>query len=184
MDGVVAENMRTKGMAYRVNWGVSLLHLRELAADYAPDLHVALELWGDNVRESKIMALLLMPVGEFTADIADLWASSLGTQEMAELGAKLLFARVPYAPQMAFALLAGSDTLRQVLGFSMLSCIISGGSLPDRRGLEELADQVAAALRSNSLAVRHAAYNCFVKVDTSDKLADRQRWHALCQTDE
>lgn len=182
MDGVVAETMRHSGSDYRVNWGVSLLHLRELASDYEPDIHVALELWGDNVRESKIMALMLMPPGEFTPDIAELWASTLQTQEIAEMAAKLLFARVSYAPRLAFALLSSADALRQVLGFGILSTIISGGQVPDERGLAELADQIATSLRNPSLAVRHAAYNCFVKLDTSDKLADSPCWHALCQT--
>ena len=62
MDGVVSQNMRDRGVVYHINWGISLKHLRELSEEFTPDYHVALELWKDNVRESKIMALMLMPV--------------------------------------------------------------------------------------------------------------------------
>ena len=173
--------MRQKGSEYRINWGISLLHLRDLAADYAPDLHVALELWNDNVRESKIMALLLMPVKEFTPDIATLWTETLQTQEIAEMAAMLLYQHLPFAPEMAYRLISGIDPLRQILGYNILSRIISQGSIPDARGLEELMDQIRLALREDNLSVRHAAYNCFVKLGACDKLADSPYWHTLCQ---
>ena len=70
MDGVVSQNMRDRGVVYHINWGISLKHLRELSEEFTPDYHVALELWKDNVRESKIMALMLMPVDEFAPDIS------------------------------------------------------------------------------------------------------------------
>lgn len=180
MDGTVAQNMRDKGMEYRVNWGVTMMHLIDLAKEFTPDLHVALELWKDDVRESKLMALLLMPVKEFTPDIAAVWTESLRTQEIAEMAAMILFQHLDYAPQLAYRLISESDTLRQILGYSILSRLIARGEMPDARGLEELADQIKTAMGDGSLAVRHAAYNCFRKLDGCDILADSPFWHALC----
>ena len=34
MNGVTAQSMRDKGVQYKLNWGASLLHLREMAAEY------------------------------------------------------------------------------------------------------------------------------------------------------
>lgn len=181
MNGVASETMRRSGLEYHVNWGVSLGHLRELASEYEPDIHVALELWGDDVRESKICALFLMPPEEFTPDIAGLWSETLQTVEMATMAAKLLYCRVDYAPQMAYSLIATDTELRQVLGWNIISCLLADGTLPDARGLDELSDQMTLALGESSLAVRHAAYNCFLKLSSSDKLADTPYWHALCQ---
>lgn len=181
MNGVVSENMRNKGVGYRINWGISLTHLKELAGEYDKNLHVALELWKDNVRESKIMALLLMPADEFTADLAEVWIETMPTQELAEMSAMLLFKDVAYAPQLAYRLIATSEPLKQILGYNMLSRMFSDGCLPDARGLEELMDQVRLALKEDNLSVRHAAYNCYVKLDSCDKLADSPFWHALCQ---
>ena len=61
MNGVTAQSLREKGMDYHLNWGASLGHLRELADEYGKDYDTATELWNDDVRESKIMATLLMP---------------------------------------------------------------------------------------------------------------------------
>lgn len=182
MNGVVSENMRNKGLGYRINWGISLLHLKEMAAEYDKDLHLALELWNDNVRESKIMALLLMPAEAFTPDLADVWIETLPTQEMAEMAAMLLFKDLSYAPSLAYRLIAQTQPLQQILGYNMLSRLFSDNNLPDARGLAELMDQVRLALKEDNLSVRHAAYNCYMKLDSCDKLADSPFWHALCQT--
>lgn len=181
MNGVVSENMRSKGMEYHVNWGISLMHLKEMATEYPKDMHVALELWKNNVRESKIMALLLMPAEDFTADLAEVWMESLQTQEIAEMAAMLLFRDLPYAPELSFRLIAQTEPLRQILGYNMLSRLLSDDNLPDARGLAELMDQIKATMTTDNLSVRHAAYNCYVKLDSCDKLADSPYWHALCQ---
>lgn len=181
MNGVVSENMRNKGLGYRVNWGMSLQHLREMAAEYSKDIHVALELWKDNVRESKIMALMMMPAEDFTADLAEVWIDSLLTQEMAEMAAMLLFKDLPYAPELAYRLIAQTEPLKQILGYNMLSRLFTNDNLPDARGLAEVMDQVKLTLKEDNLSVRHAAYNCYVKLDSCDKLADSPYWHALCK---
>lgn len=180
MDGVVAQNIREKGVNYHINWGVTMPHLRDIAADYDKNLHVALELWQDNVRESKIIALMLMPPEEMTPDIADLWVDSLATQEIAENAAMLLFQHLNYAPQLAYRLISQTDALKQILGYSILSRLFSQGEIPDARGLDELVDQIKASLSDGSIAVRHSAYNCFLKLDSSAKLADSPFWHTLC----
>lgn len=182
MDGVVSENMRNSGAQYHINWGVSLMHIKDLAKDYEQDLHVALELWKDNVRESKIVALLLMPVEEFTPDIAGVWVDDIKSQEIAEMAATLLFSKLPYSPEMAYRLIAQKDSLNQILGYNILSRLFSEGQIPDARGLEELMDQVCIAIKDDNPSVRHAAYNCFLKLDTCDKLADSPYWHALCKS--
>lgn len=181
MNGIVSENMRNKGVGYHVNWGISLMHLKEMASEYPKDLHVALELWKDNVRESKIMALLLMPAEEFTQDLAEVWIETMPTQEIAEMAAMLLFYQLSYAPELAFRLIAQTEPLKQILGYNMLSRIFTEDNLPDARGLSELMDQINLAMNEDNLSVRHAAYNCYTKLDSYDKLADSPFWHALCQ---
>ena len=40
-----AQSMRDKGVQYKLNWGASLLHLREMAAEYEKDYDLAIALW-------------------------------------------------------------------------------------------------------------------------------------------
>lgn len=181
MDGVVSQNMRDRGVEYHINWGISLKHLKELSEEFEPDFHVALELWKDNVRESKIMALMLMPHDEFTPDIAEVWIDSIPTQEIAEMYAMLLMQYQPYAPQLAFRLISQADSIKQILGYSILSRLFSHDNIPDARGLAEIVDQIKVSLSDANISVRHAAYNCFVKLSACDKLSDSPYWHSLCE---
>ena len=181
MDGVVSENMRLCGTTYHINWGISLTHLQSLASEYEQDMHVALELWKDHVRESRIMALMLMPPEEFTPDIAKLWSETLQTQEIAEMAAMLLYQHVAYAPAFAYSLLSGGDALQSILGFNIISRLVGQGHLPDARGLDELIDNIRLSLSEGDTGVRRAAYNCLVKLDSSDRLSASPYWHTLCQ---
>lgn len=181
MDGVVSQNMRDRGVVYHINWGISLKHLRELSEEFTPDYHVALELWKDNVRESKIMALMLMPVDEFAPDIAEIWIDTMPTQEIAEMAAMLLFLHLPYAPQMAFCLISHADAIKQILGYNILSRLFSQDNIPDARGLAEVTDQIRVSLSDENLSVRHAANNCLMKLSSCDKLSDSPYWHSLCE---
>lgn len=181
MDGVVSQNMRDRGVVYHINWGISLKHLRELSEEFTPDYHVALELWKDNVRESKIMALMLMPVDEFAPDIAEIWIDTMPTQEIAEMAAMLLFQHLPYAPQMAFCLISHADAIKQILGYNILSRLFSQDNIPDARGLAEVTDQIRVSLSDENISVRHAANNCLMKLSSCDKLSDSPYWHSLCK---
>ena len=181
MDGVVSQNMRDRGVVYHINWGISLKHLRELSEEFTPDYHVALELWKDNVRESKIMALMLMPVDEFAPDIAEIWIDTMPTQEIAEMAAMLLFQHLSYAPQMAFCLISHTDAIKQILGYNILSRLFSQDNIPDARGLAEVTDQIRVSLSDENLSVRHAANNCLMKLSLCDKLSDSPYWHSLCE---
>ena len=51
MNGVTSRSIRESGMGYRQVYGVELPRLREIAADYQPDRHLAQELWQENIRE-------------------------------------------------------------------------------------------------------------------------------------
>ena len=61
MNGVTAQSMRDKGVGYKINWGASFLHLKEMAAEYGKDYDLAIELWKEDIRECKILATLIMP---------------------------------------------------------------------------------------------------------------------------
>lgn len=168
MSGPTSQSMREKGMEYHINWGIALPHLQEMAREYEKDFHVALELWKDNVRESKLMALMLMPVESFTPDIATVWTESLQTQEIAEMAAMLLFQHLDYAPQLAFRYLADGSRLQQILALNILSRLFSRDMVPNERGLNELLDQISVLRNTDDTAVLHAIHNCLLKLSVAD----------------
>lgn len=163
MNGVTAQSMRDKGVQYKLNWGASLLHLREMAAEYEKDYDLAIALWKKPIRECKILATLLMPTEKLLPEVAEIWMEQTETQEMAELLALHVFQYVDYAPRMAFAWIAKDQPLYQICGYHILSRRFASEQIPDERGINEYLDQVETALTGKDLAVRHAAYNSLMR---------------------
>ena len=159
MNGVTAQSLRDKGLEYHLNWGVNVLHLREMAEEYDKDFSLALALWNEDVRECKILATMLMPVEEFSSDIATLWIEQLRSQEIAELLCMNILQHVPYASDMAFQLLAEERDLPRLCGFCILAHLFSRAMEPDERDINEFVDQAVCALQDNSLSLRHSALN-------------------------
>lgn len=95
--GEVADNLRQRGIDYRLNWGVSLLDLRRIASEYPPSHLLALKLWNKQWRETMILATLLDEPGMVTEQQMDFWAKSFTNSEIAEQASANLFWRTPWA---------------------------------------------------------------------------------------
>lgn len=159
MNGVASQSMRQKGLDYKVNWGVALPHLREMAAEYQPSYSLAVELWKENIRECKILATMLMPPAEMPEQLVELWMEQTKSQEIAEMAVFNLYQHLDYAPQMAFRWIASEKSICQLSGYQLLACLFGKGLIPDTRGVNEYIDQVNVTLAGNDTAVSHAAMN-------------------------
>jgi len=160
MNGVVSHSMREKGLEYKLNWGVQLPHLIEMAGEYEKNYALAIELWKEDIRECKILALLLMPAAEMPVEVAEIWMEQTRSQEMAELSAFYLYQYLPEAPELAFRWISSEKDTDQIAGYSILSRLFMNHQEPNERGINEFLDQAAVALQSSSLGVKHAAMNC------------------------
>ena len=160
MNGVASQSMREKGVAYKINWGVPFMSLREMAAEYGKDYELAIELWKEDIRECKILATMIMPAEKMDAELLDVWAESMRTQEVAEMLSFNLLQYVDFAPEVAYTWIAADDELKQIAGYSLLSRLFMKKQEPNERGINEFLDQCLTALQSESMGVRHAAANC------------------------
>ena len=70
MNGVISTSMREKGMHYKLNFGVPLLEVRQIASRFQPNAQLAETLWKEDIREFKLLAPLLMPLDQFTPELA------------------------------------------------------------------------------------------------------------------
>ena len=157
MNGVASHSMREKGVGYKLNWGVSLVHLREMAATYGKDYDLAIALWKEDIRECKILATLIMPAERLLPEVADIWLEQTTSQELAEMLAANLLKDVSYAPEIAYRWMASDSDIRQICGFCILSRLFMRGLEPNERGINEFLDQAMTALQGNSIAVKKAA---------------------------
>ena len=159
MNGVTAQSMRDKGSDYHVNWGAPLPMLRAKAKEIGKDYHLAIELWKEDVRECKILATMVMPAEEMPAEVVDIWMEQTRTQEMAEMASFNLYRFLPFAADKAYQWIASDKALYQLCGFSVLGRLFMEGREPNERGINEFLGQAAAAIHSDSVAVRKAVVN-------------------------
>ena len=163
MNGVTAQSQRDKGVNYHLNWGANLLHLQEMAREYEPSFQLATLLWGDNIRECKILAAMLMPSDEFPMELAVEWIKQTPTQEIAEIVSKYLFSHLPYAKFLAISLLDTSDSIESIYAF----CIL--GSVKDLTEKEKgIVVSYANKVLNNTdlpMGVRHLALNTLHRIN-------------------
>lgn len=163
MNGPASQSMREKGLNYKINWGVPFTTLRDMAAEYGKDYDLAIALFKENIRECKILATMIMPVEKFEADLADLWMEQTYNQELAEMLAFNLLQYTPYAPAVAYKLIASDNNVYQICGYSILSRLFMNGQEPNDRGVDEYLDQVAVALRGDNTGLKHTALNSVMR---------------------
>lgn len=101
MNGIVSTNMRQRGLDYKLNFGLSVQQIKDLAKRYQPDLELAETLWADNTRELKILAPLLYPTDSFTKEKAGEWVLSIPNQEIREQVCANLLQNVTFAREIA-----------------------------------------------------------------------------------
>lgn len=163
MNGPVSQSMRDKGTLYKLNWGVALPKLREMAQQYTPSYELAIELWKEPIRECKLMALMLMPPEDMPMEVVDIWMEQTHTQELAEVAAVQLYQHLSYAPLFAFKWMASADALPQITAYTLLGRLFMKGMEPNERGINEFLDQAITALQSSHAGVQHAASNCLCR---------------------
>ncbi len=157
MNGEANRSMREKGVNYHLNWGVSLVDLRQMAKEYGKDYELAIELWKENIRECKILATMIMPAERMLPEIVDIWVEQTQEVEIAEQAAFNLYQHLDFAPEIAFRWISSNDAIRQISGYHILSRLFMRGLEPNERGINEFLDQALAALNDSNISVRHAA---------------------------
>ena len=102
MDGQVASSMRSKGLYYGINFGLTLDYILRLAEKQPKSADLARYILSRDVRELKIIGQLIYPEEAVTYEVAtQLALSSFSNPELRDYLAKHFFDRIPEAPYWA-----------------------------------------------------------------------------------
>ena len=118
-NGVIADTLRKGGSPFRYIFGLNLPQLVEAAAMFGKDKELAVRLWANNTtRESMLLAPMLMPADDFSADEAKVWIASVPAPEVADILCHRLLRHLAYAPELAveFADFSHGDMERYTAG--------------------------------------------------------------------
>ena len=172
MNGEVSRSLREKGMDYHIIWGVSLQHMKMIAAECGKDFELAIALWQENVRECRILATLVMPQSQMDAALAASWGNDLKTMEEAELCAFNLFRKLPFAFDMSLHWLSDGDELQRICSYNILCRLLPGISSCKKDAVDVIAKALDVDVVSEKSGLRHTAFNClnrFMLVDAKCK---------------
>lgn len=183
MDGAVAKSMREKGLGYKLNWGVTMPRLREMAEEMGQDYDLAIALWKEDVRECKLLATMLMPPERMLPEVCDIWMEQVPSQEIAEQVAFNLWQYLPYAPEKAYQWIASDKEFYQLCGFHVLTRLFMNGQEPNDRGINEFLDQAVTALQGPYLSVRKAALQSVLRFSELRLVYERMAKSALKNID-
>jgi hypothetical protein len=96
-NGETVEQMKQHGLSYKINWGASIISLREIASHYEPNHLLALKLWNKQWRETMILAAMLDVPKEVTEEQMDYWTKTIETTEIAEVLNTYLWVKTKFA---------------------------------------------------------------------------------------
>ncbi len=119
-NGDVSAIMNKKGLIYKLNWGVSLVDLKEIAKNFDADHLLALKLWNKEWRESMILASLLDEPEKVTEEQMDYWTKSFENTEIAEQVSANLWTKSKFAFIKALEWCRGKKYMVQFTGIHLM----------------------------------------------------------------
>lgn len=151
MNGVVSENM--SALDYKLNYGVLLPRIKELALEVDKSFPLAQRMWFSNCREMMMMATMVCPVESMDQTTALKWASSCHNMELVEQLCLNLFRKLHFANQLISVLLADKAPFVKAAGYVLATFLLRGDSLTaDAKALLE------EALKEDVYAADYAVY--------------------------
>lgn len=176
MNGVASSSMRDKGLEYKINWGIPVTRLRDMAAQYAPSVALAERLWESDVRECKILATMLMPAERFSEPMALSWLSACNNQEMVEMLVFNLVQNMPGVETFVVSLLHSDERNAPLAALHLVSRLVARQNVAFMTDevVSSFAQLVIKALNGTDAVLKHAALNSVTRyVDRELKGADK-----------
>lgn len=126
MNGIVSAHQRRQGLTYKINFGVEIPRLKDIARQYEKSEELAVALWQENIRECKILAIFLLPE-ECYATLADKWIAETPFTEIADHLAMNILCKIPNVADKALQWCSLPDELQKYCGYLTLAHIARKG---------------------------------------------------------
>lgn len=186
MNGVASSSMRDKGLEYKINWGIPVTRLRDMAAQYAPSVALAERLWESDVRECKILATMLMPAERFSEPMALSWLSACNNQEMVEMLVFNLVQNMPGVETFVVSLLHSDEHNAPLAALHLVSRLVARQNVAFMTDevVSSFAQLVIKALNGTDAVLKHAALNSVTRyvvreLKGADKVVELLKKHKI-----
>jgi len=132
--GETVAQMKEHGLVYKVNWGASVISLRDIAKQYEPNHLLALKLWNKQWRETMILAAMMDIPGQVTEEQMDYWTKSIETTEIAETLNTFLWAKTKFAFIKSLEWCRGKKHLVRFTGIHLMGRL----AITEKSAMDEL----------------------------------------------
>ncbi|WP_430973997.1 DNA alkylation repair protein [Sunxiuqinia rutila] len=173
-NGATVAQMKRMGLQYRINWGASVISLRELAKNYEKNHLLALKLWNKQWRESMILATLLDEPEKVTEEQLDFWTKGFVTTEIAEQAVANLFVYSKFAYIKALEWCRGKKHLVRYTGLQLMGRL----AMVDKQAIDEMFEpffEVIQPLIKDPELGQVFYRSMTLLINRSDKLSDACR---------
>jgi hypothetical protein len=139
MNGETAEQMEKRGIYYKLNYGIGLVTLREKAKSLPGDSELADRLWHRSIRETMILASLIIPKEEMTYERGVEWSTLINNCELVEQAALNIFGKTTSAERLVEEWFGDESLYLRALAFYTLGWMFRFGEVSDallRKGLD------------------------------------------------
>lgn len=133
-NGDIADAMKRTGINYKMNWGVSLVILRQMAKEFEPDHVLALKLWNKQWRETSILATLLDEPDKVNEEQMDYWTKTFENSEIAEQASTNLWVKSKFAFVKALEWCRGKKHLVHFTGIHLVGRL----AITDKQAIDEM----------------------------------------------
>ena len=133
-NGETVSQMKELGLNYKVNWGASIVSLREIASQFEPNHLLALKLWNKQWRETMIMAAMIDVPARVTEEQMDYWTKSRETTEIAETLNTFLWVKTRYAFVKSLEWCRGKKHLVRFTGIHLMGRL----AIVEKSAMDEL----------------------------------------------
>lgn len=170
MNGVVSSSMRNKGVDYKMNFGVDVPRLKEIAQKYESNAALAKELWKLDVRELKILSTMLYPVSELSEANADEWMNEIPNHEIREHLCRNLLQRLTYADELVQKWTADANESVRLTGYWLyVRLMMIQAETSKRINIQLVIEKALADVHADDTLLRTAATNVLMQVIRRDQ---------------
>ncbi len=133
-NGEVADLMNSRGITYKLNWGVSIIDLRDIANQFEKDHLLALKLWNKQWRETMILATMIDNPDKVSEEQIDFWTKSFENSEIAEQASSNLWVKTKFAFIKALEWSRGKKHLVRYTGLHLMGRL----AIADKSAIDEM----------------------------------------------
>ncbi len=124
-NGIIADTLRRAGCHFKIIFGLNMPQLSDFAKQLGCDSNLARLLWNNrSTRESMLLATMIFPLDEMTAEELCQWIDDAPSTEVIDVLCLKMIRHLPYAFDVATALLESSDDMRHYAAIRILWNII------------------------------------------------------------